>query len=270
MRYSMYGPWLIVAAFCGAAVSRNCSWPRRLAYAGSWAALGVLLAASATGPRWIAEYHWARFESAENSNRIAEAEAALGQVVRAMPQMAHTSRYWLAAGRLAYRQQRSNPFVDYFFAHQYLQNGELSRARAEIEHSLRETGGSTAQRVLLAEIMGHMATEYAARGKYGAAELVWGEASGVVPWKPAYWIGQAVTILAADPQRAAEVRQMLLPRLNQIGDCFVSCDFASLLGDAYFENGEFVDAREMYSEAMDLFNLPKYVNLHAQEGRLGM
>jgi tetratricopeptide (TPR) repeat protein len=55
-----------------------------------------------------------------------------------------------------------------------------------------------------------------------------------------------------------------------VGDCFVSSDVASALGDAYFAIGEFDRARDMYSEAKRLFDLPKYVNLHAQEGRLGM
>jgi Flp pilus assembly protein TadD len=55
-----------------------------------------------------------------------------------------------------------------------------------------------------------------------------------------------------------------------VGDCFVGSDFASALGDAYFETGDFDRARVMYTKAMDLFHLPKYVNLHAQEGRLGM
>jgi hypothetical protein len=62
----------------------------------------------------------------------------------------------------------------------------------------------------------------------------------------------------------------MLGQLCEVGDCFVGSDFASALGDAYFETGDFDRARVMYTKAMDLFHLPKYVNLHAQEGRLGM
>jgi tetratricopeptide (TPR) repeat protein len=269
-RYSMFGPWLIVAAFAGAAITATGAWPRRLAYAGAYAGAGILLAMIVTGPRWIAEYHFAQAQAAEDANRFGDAEKSLQNVLAAMPRMANTSRYWLTEGRVGYRQRKTNPYVTYFVASQYVTAGDMSRARNEIEHSIRATGGTTAQRVLLAEIIGHVATEYGARAKYGAAENAWGEASAVVPWKPAYWIGEAVTILAADPTRAADAREKVLPRINQIGDCFVSSDFATMLGDAYFEAGEFHEARDMYTEAMRLFHLPKYVNLHAQEGRLGM
>jgi hypothetical protein len=62
----------------------------------------------------------------------------------------------------------------------------------------------------------------------------------------------------------------LLGRLCDVGDCFIGSDMASALGDAYFETGDFQRARDMYAKAMDLFHLPKYVNIAAQEGRLGM
>ncbi len=269
-RYSVYGPWLIAAAFVGTVATRVGRWPQRLACGGVWVGVGLLLAAAVTGPRWAVEYHWAQAEAAENSNQLVAAEQSLAKALNAMPQLADTSRYWLTTGRLAYRQQQSNQYADYFEANQYLVAGRLSRARALIEHSVRKSGGVAAQRALLAEVIGHIATRYGLHKKYGAAEIAWGEAADIAPWKPAYWIGQAVTVLASDPTRAAEVEIAILPRMRQVGDCFVSSDFASMLGDAYFEVGSFYDARDMYSKAMNLFHLPKHVNLHAQEGRLGM
>jgi hypothetical protein len=59
-------------------------------------------------------------------------------------------------------------------------------------------------------------------------------------------------------------------RGGDVGDCFVGADLATALGDAYFVTGEFDRARDMYSLAMNIFHLPKYVNVHAQEGKLGM
>jgi hypothetical protein len=50
----------------------------------------------------------------------------------------------------------------------------------------------------------------------------------------------------------------------------VNSDFSSLIADAYFVTGDMERAREFYSRAMDTFDLPKYVNLHAQKGMLGM
>jgi hypothetical protein len=123
---------------------------------------------------------------------------------------------------------------------------------------------------LLAETIGHSAAGYTAQGKRGAAELAWSEAASIAPWKPVYWVAQAVTILGSSPNRASEIEDRYLAELCEVGDCFVGSDFTSALGDAYFKIGEFERARELYSMAMDIFHLPKYVNLHAQEGRLGM
>jgi hypothetical protein len=147
--------------------------------------------------------------------------------------------------------------------------GDLDRARSELEPYVH-IQGETAQRDMLAEIIGHTAASFAARGQDSAAEIAWREASNIAPWKPAYWVAEAVTELAATPARAAEIEERVLDRLCNVGDCFVGSDVASALGDAYFEMGEFDKARDMYAKAMELFHLPKYVNLPAQEGRLGM
>ena len=50
----------------------------------------------------------------------------------------------------------------------------------------------------------------------------------------------------------------------------VASDYHTLVGDAHFVVGEFAKARERYNEAIDLFQMPKYINVQAQEGRLGM
>ena len=62
----------------------------------------------------------------------------------------------------------------------------------------------------------------------------------------------------------------LVPRLAQVGDRMVNSDFSLLIADAYFVTGDMERAREFYSRAMDTFDLPKYVNLHAQKRHVGM
>jgi tetratricopeptide (TPR) repeat protein len=233
------------------------------------AGAGVLLAAAATWPRWLAEYHWAKSDSLEARNLFAEAEVELQKACEAMPDLGSLRRYWLAKGRLDYRQHRPGEYHAFFIAFQYLQIGDLERARAELEPYVH-ISGSTAQRDMLGEIVGHIAVEFASSGQDGAAEIAWREASNIAPWKPAYWIAEAVTVLGTAPERAKEVENRIFDRLCNVGDCFVGSDVASALGDAYFETGQFEQARDMYARAMQLFHLPKYVNLHAQEGRLGM
>jgi tetratricopeptide (TPR) repeat protein len=269
-QYWMYGGWLVAAAFVAAMVTLREAWSRRLAYATYWAGAGILLAAAATWPRWMAEYHWARAENLEAVNQFADAEREIDQALRTMPDLAATRRYWLAKGRLGYRQHATGEHVSFFLAHQYLRANELDRARAELDPWIGPTGGATPQRDLLAEIIGYVAIGYVNNDNHAAAELAWGEASAAAPWKPIYWVAEAATILNASPQRAAEVDARLLSKLVDVGDCFVGADFATTLGDAYFETGNFVRARELYNVAMNIFDLPKYVNLHAQEGKLGM
>jgi tetratricopeptide (TPR) repeat protein len=269
LRYWMYGPWLVMAALVGVIATQHTTWSRRLAYAGGWTAAGVLLAAAATWPRSLAEYHWAWADAYETRNQFAEAEKSLDEARATMPELGHLRRYWLAQGRLDYRQHKSGEYYAFFIAYQYLTIGDLDRARAELE-PYAHIRGATAQRDLLAEIIGHIAAGFASQGKDGAAEVAWREASNIAPWKPAFWVAEAVTVLGGAPERAKEIEDRVLNRLCNVGDCFVGSDVASALGDAYFETGEFERAREMYGKAMQLFHLPKYVNLHAQEGRLGM
>jgi hypothetical protein len=269
MKYWMYGPWLVMAAAIGVIASRPGPWSSRVAHAGKWAGVGAALAVAATWPRLLAEYHWARAESFEHRHEFALAQQSLERARLTMPDLGYLRRYWQTKGRLDYRQQKPGDYRDFFIASQYLANSDLSRARAELEPSVH-ADSSAPQRDLLAEIIGHSAVLYSAQGKQGAAEIAWREAGDIASWKPTYWVAEAVTALGAAPERAPEIEQRMLNQLCEVGDCFVGCDFASALGDAYFETGDFERARVMYTKAMDLFNLPKYVNLHAQEGRLGM
>ncbi len=276
-QYWMYGPWLVTAAFVAAIAARRDTWPRRMAFASAWAAAGCVLAIAATWPRWMAEYHWAKADNYEAANQFAAADDELQLALDAMPDLAATRRYWITKGRLGFRQHQAGEHVSFFIAYQYLNSSQdLERARAEIEPYVSKNGGATAQRDLLGEIIGYVAINYISHGNPAASELAWTEAVEVAPWKPTYWVAEATTILATAPSRAPEVEEKFLPRLvgrggtGDVGDCFVGADLASALGDAYFVTGDFTRARDMYTLAMDIFHLPKYVNLHAQEGKLGM
>jgi hypothetical protein len=269
-RYSVYGTWLIGAALIGLMVAQSGGWSRRLRYAGAWSLVGLGFALAITWPRWLSEYHWANSETQENANQIADAAKSLEQARAAMPQFEHTRRYWIARGRIEYRQHRDNDFVAFFKASQHLLQAKPDLARAEIEPQVRRTGGTAPERDLLAEVIGRLATRYVASGDQSASEAAWSTAAALVPWEPAYWIADTSTVLAAAPGRAHEMEDKLVPRLAQVGDRMVNSDFSSLIADAYFVTGDMERAREFYSRAMDTFDLPKYVNLHAQKGMLGM
>ncbi len=267
--YWMYGPWLIAAAAIGVVSTKRASWWSRSLFAGSWAAAGVVLAIAATWPRWVAEYHWAQADSFEERNQFDDAAAALERARETMPHLGYMRRYWQERGKIDFRRHYNSEYCAFFVALQYLEGGDVERARDELEPYV-DADSASAPRDLMAEVIGHAAAGYSANGKREAAELAWREAASIAPWKPVYWVAHAVTVVGTSPGRAREIEDRYLAELCEVGDCFVGSDFASALGDAYFENGDFESARRMYATAMDIFHLPKYVNLHAQEGRLGM
>jgi hypothetical protein len=269
-RYSVYGTWLIGLALIGVLVAERDGWLTRLRHAGAWALIGIGFATAVTWPRWVAEYRWARSESQENANQIADASESLELARSAMPQFDYTRRYWISRGRLEYRQHLDTTFATFFKASQHLLQGKPDLARAELEPQLRPTGGTVQERDLLAEVIGRLAVRCISAGDQSGAEVAWGDAAALTPWEPAYWIAETSTILAAAPKRAREIEDKLAPRLDQVGDRMVNSDFSSLIADAYFVTGDLEQARNFYSRAMVTFDLPKYVNLHAQKGMLGM
>lgn len=269
LNYWMYGPWLIAAALLGLVATKRASWTERTTRALAWSTAGMVLAIAATWPRWVAEYHWSQATALEERNQFQEASAALERARASMPSLGYLRRYWLARGRLDFRQGFDGGYRAFFVASQYLESADVDRARAELDPYVDESSVSAA-RDLMAEILGHTAAAFSARGKREAAELTWRKAASIAPWKPAYWVAHAVTVVGTSPERAPEIEEQYLEALCEVGDCFVGSDFAAALGDAYFESGDFESARRLYSVAMNIFHLPKYVNLHAQEGRLGM
>jgi tetratricopeptide (TPR) repeat protein len=271
LRFVTYGAWLVPVALIGTVVATRGNWLRRSAFAGAWIAVGLSLSTAAIWPRWLSEYRFARAESLENGHRFVEARESLEDAKAVLPSVGSTWRFWLAAGRLSYRQNEpGNEFQTFFVAHQAVLSGDLDRARALLEPDVGGGKGALPQRGLLAGIVGQRAAEYVSDAKYSAAEMSWTEAAAIAPWKTAYPIARGAARLAAAPQLASEAEQDLLPLLNVLGDRMVTSDLHSLVGDAYFVAGDFRRARMMYDRAMSLFHLPKYININAQEGRLGM
>ena len=123
---------------------------------------------------------------------------------------------------------------------------------------------------MFAGILAQTAAVYVSDAKYGAAESYWGEATAIAPWKVAYTLAHGASQIAAAPERAHLIDGELKPTLENVGDIMVASDYHTLVGDAHFVAGEFAKARERYDEAVDLFQMPKYINVQAQEGRLGM
>ena len=285
-RYALYGPWIVPLAAVGVLLTTTGSHHRRLAHTGAWVGVAVLLAVAATWPRWVAEHHWRLAHELEDANRFTEAEEQLDHALEAMPQFVDSQRHWQIRGRLAYRQGHDDNYRRYFEARQRLAAGDGVGGRAMLRSlAVSMSGGAAVRGVafdpvenniaspvqdLLAESLGLAASSAAVRGDSSAAEAAWTEAAELAPWTPVYWVGAHVARLATDPTHAAQAERELLPRLVQVGDKMINTDCLSMIGDAYFKTGDLTRAREMYSLSIAQFNLPKYINLHAQRGKLGM
>lgn len=268
--FLVYPAWLLALLLSCLWATTAGNWTRRLSVAARFAGAGVVLALAVTWPRWAAERHWARADMWERTNQFAAAEEELELARQSMRCLGETRRYWFARGRIDTRQRESTPFSAFFVASQHFANNDALRAQAELAPYAEAPDASVAQRDLMAEIMGQIGVGHMQHGDSAGSRMAWRDAAAMAPWKPFAWVSLAAAQLAEKPSLAPQLHDELMGRLVEVGDIFIGSDIASMLGDAYFEIGEFERARAMYSEARRLFDLPKYVNIHAQEGQLGM
>jgi len=105
-------------------------------------------------------------------------------------------------------------------------------------------------------------------GTLSAAQLGWQRAGAYDPQRrdSAYFLGLTQARLAAgQPETTAAP---LAAAQHGLADHILGAEMLTVLGDAYFEAGEFELARQCYARSFDMFCLPKVINTRAQE-RLG-
>jgi hypothetical protein len=195
---------------------------------------------------------------------------SLEAAVTALPSFQDTRRYWIAAGRIAYRLGHDNHHATYFRAHQLMHHGRYDDSKSVLQTLADEPGISRVVGDLMAEILSRKAVDAVCDNNPSGAEVVWKETFSYASWRDVNWIGTGFAMAMASPHPADRIDRMMLPRVDQIGDRLVRSDIISLVGDTYFRDGQFDRARDMYQRSMKVFSLPKYVNVHAQEGLLGM
>lgn len=268
--YTMFGSWAVAVCFVGLIAFSRADWTTRIGLICGWLVLACVLTAGVCWRRAAAEYYFARAASWEHQNDFVAAAAALENVIDVFPNFHRTRRYWLADGRVATRAGLQTMSSQLFQAHQFFKQGELEKAQAILTPAVVESGRDPILSDLLADIISHRALEHVAQGDHSSAEGSWRDASKWAPWRSLCWIGAGTAMAVSTPERASQIEEEFLPKLDQIGDRLVRCDLAALVGDAYFETGNFARARKMYDLSLSIFNLPKLVNSHAQEGMLGM
>jgi len=270
-RYLTLGPILLPLALVLLLVATPGDWGRRLRTASFFTIIGVLISASIISRRAVAEYHWSRAETLENQSRFEEAANELTMVAQVMPSLSETKHYWFDRGRLDYRQQAGGTSYAIFYLAQLASHeGRFEEAHAILEPLAENPDAGLAIRQLLARAMGQKAARYLVYAKPGASEACWEKCCEYAPWSPGYLIAQTMTALRSKPESASQAEEMLGMLHQQVGDRLVRGDIASVVGDAFFTCGDFERARQLYAQGLAAMSLPRYTNIHAQEGRLGL
>jgi len=269
-RFQMFGPWLVGLAGVGFLTSISGSWRRRTVIALSGLVVSLACAGLVGGRRGVMQYHLFQAYAFEMNDDYTAASHALQGAVAAFPSLRDTRQYWLTTGRLAYRLDKSNSEVAYFRAHQLMLDKQLDDAVAILQPHANQADCPRSVRDLMADLISRKAWVAVRKGNPSAAEIQWRQAFTYAPWRHLEWAGVGIAMAMASPHQAERIEEWILPKMVQIGDRFVRADMASLVGDAYFLDGQFVKARQLYEQSRSIFSFPKYVNIHAQEGMLGM
>ena len=272
-RYQMSGPWLFGVTLLAMIIHVKGSWRQRMMLTITVLMIGVAVSTVVCWRRLQAERYLAQAYALERDNEHRQALDACEDAVRVFPDFANTRRYWLQTGRLAFRLGQQNDRELLFRAHQLLRSRNLDAAEGLMAPWLNNNLNDDANflvRDLMAEILGAQALSAISADRPSAAETKWRTAHELAPWRTVGWVGIGFAMTMVSPQQAAQAEEILMPRLEQIGDRLVRSDVTSMVGDAYFRDGDFSRARELYERSMKTFSLPKYANIHAQEGVLGL
>ena len=104
----------------------------------------------------------------------------------------------------------------------------------------------------------------------GVAEVAWRRGFALVPADRScqYFLG--MTWAGADPYSPERAEAAFRPLLAETADRALQADILSNLADAFFRAGSFAEARRLYAESFDRFNMPQIdrINYRAQR-RLG-
>jgi len=265
--------FLIVALLTLLLVSRG-SAPRRLAVAGGWTALGLVLLVAVGWPRLTSEWHWHRAVLAEQTGQLEAASTHVEQAKRFFPGLVGMPRTWMLEGKIDYQRSRRSAARQYYLARQKARNGELDQALLDIaaikenrQWSL-EAGPSLVNR-WRGDLSTTQAMDDFRKGRLEAADQRWDlamtfDSSNI--FRPLCLAALRSRWQGANPQ---EVVELVDPVLDRLADRSLKAALHAMVGDCFFAAGEFGTARERYKTSLRVFSLPKTINYRALRGLLG-
>ncbi len=252
----------------------NGSTSKRLAGAGAWATVGLLIFVALSWPRMVSEWHWHRAVLAEQRGQLEIATSQVEQAKNVFPELDEIPRTWMLEGKIDYQRSRPSAARQYFLARKKARNGELDQALLEFA-AIKESRewSFMASPAVVNRWMGDLSTNKAMgdfkKGRLDSAEQEWDLA--MTYDSSSLFRPLCLAVLRSRWQGASpkEVVELVDPVLDQLADRSLKAALHAMIGDCFFAVGEFSSARERYQASLDAFSLPKTINYRALRGLLG-
>jgi tetratricopeptide (TPR) repeat protein len=218
----------------------------------------------------LAESFWSRAQGLEMIGQTSNARANLERAVLIMPELGQLERTWLLAGRIDLDEGLTTNATRFLRAERLAQAADW-HAALDASRELRQTADdSTAVRRQAAQLFALAGLSEYRLGRLTAAYDAWRRGFEIDPARldcPCYLGLVQARLDRTHPDESRRWIDLVLPRL---GDRLLRADLLSSLGDAYFEAGQFAEARTFYRDSLRVYDLPKEINYRGRKGLLGM
>ncbi len=243
---------------------------RRLLLAAGWCVLGAVCAGAVVAPRALAEARWNDALLADAEGRPDDATRLIDGAEQLCPALRDMQRTWSLRGKIDFRRGLDTPAARYFQGEQWQHSGETRHTLEDLEDLASQDLPSPHSKRWLSDFYVAAGFQHFDLGFREAARQAWRRACELDPSQKYLVLFDAA--LRAPQERIApdEVAQVVEPLLEGMLDNTLRCSLQSMLADMYFENGQFVRARELYEASLESYQLPKQINYRGMRGLVGM
>lgn len=260
----------LALAFFGVVLGQRSSLRRRLGLAAVWIVVGLLAAGIVCGRRLTAEWYWQRAVIAEANGDLYQADAMYEHSLRIVPALKNLERTWALRGLIDFQRGRRTPAARYFVGTQWARNGRLDEAISEFERLVGEDHLVGSMQSWHADAIADLALQRFRQGSIGGAEKLYRLANEIDVSLPERQLAVAVMLSHRANRAPDQIAGVLDPLLPKLADRALRASLLAMLGDSYFEAGEFAQARRLYHRSLSAFSLPKSINYRALRGLVGI
>ncbi len=260
----------IFLALAGLMLMLRGSMPRRVVLALLWVFAGIGVGGLVTSSRWMAEYAWQSATLADAQGDPDQAEQLARKALTRFPALGELSSTWEFLGKLDWRRGRDTDAARYFLAEQHGHWGDqlgMLEGLADLAATDKPAPAIFRWR---AERTAAYAMKLFEQDKRDGAREYWNLAHDLDPAQRYLPLFDVLLTAVVERQKPDPLRDAVQPLLRDMPDNTLRCSLQSMLGDLYFECGQFVEARDWYNKSIKSYALPKQINYRAMRGLLGM